>query len=459
VFERILIANRGEIALRILRTCRRLGVGAVVAYSEADRDTRAVQLADEAICIGPAEAKRSYLSAPAILSAALVTGCDAVHPGYGFLSEDDAFAEMTRAHGLAFIGPPPDVLERFASKAGTRQLLAARGLPTIPGSEGMLRDDEHALDEAARIGYPVLIKPSAGGGGRGMRMVRTARELQQALTICRSEAQAAFGDDSLYLEKWLEENRHVEVQVVVDRYGHGVHVGERDCSVQRRHQKVVEESPTPALDEASRQRLCEGALAAVVAAGYENVGTLEFLVDAEGRYFFIELNCRIQVEHPITEMRFGIDLVAEQIRIAAGEPLGYSQQDLVGRGHAIEFRINAEDVAHDFRPQAGTVVHYLAPGGPGVRMDSHLYGGYDVPPYYDSLLGKLVVWGEDRPAAIARGRVALEELVIDGLITNVPFHRAILANPAFIEGSFTTNLLDRVGSAAFVAGSTRGQAT
>jgi len=455
VFERILIANRGEIALRILRTCRRMGVGAVVAYSEADRDTRAVQLADEAICIGPAEARRSYLSAPAILSAAIVTACDAIHPGYGFLSEDDAFAEMTRAHGLTFIGPPPEVLERFASKAGTRQLLAAHGLPTIPGSEGMLVDDDHALEEAERIGYPVLIKPSAGGGGRGMRMVRTPRELQQALTICRSEAQAAFGDDSLYLEKWLEENRHVEVQVIVDRYGNGVHVGERDCSVQRRHQKVVEESPTPALSEAMRRRLCESAVAAVVGAGYENIGTLEFLVDRDGEFYFIEINCRIQVEHPISEMRSGLDLVAEQIRIAAGEPLGYSQDAVRLDGHAIEFRINAEDVAHDFRPQAGTVGAYLAPGGPGVRMDSHLYAGYEVPPYYDSLLGKLVIWAPDRQSAIARSRIALGELVIEGLITNIPFHRAILDDQAFIDGSFTTNLLDRIGSAAFVAGGRR----
>ena len=354
MFERILIANRGEIALRVLRTCRRMGVAAVVAYSEADRDTRAVQLADEAICIGPAEARRSYLSAPAILSAALVTGCDAIHPGYGFLSEDDAFAEMTRAHGLTFIGPPPEVLERFASKAGTRQLLAAHGLPTIPGSDGMLRDDDHALAEAERIGYPVLIKPSAGGGGRGMRMVRSPRELQQALTICRSEAQAAFGDDSLYLEKWLEENRHVEVQVVVDRYGNGVHVGERDCSVQRRHQKVVEESPTPALSEESRRRRCARApWPRSWRPATRTSGTLEFLVDRDGDFYFIEINCRIQVEHPITEMRSGIDLVAEQIRIAAGEPLGYSQDDVRLDGHAIEFRINAEDVAHDFRPQAG----------------------------------------------------------------------------------------------------------
>ncbi|MEA2621159.1 MAG: acetyl-CoA carboxylase, biotin carboxylase subunit [Chloroflexota bacterium] len=451
MFGRVLIANRGEIAVRILRACRTLGITSVVAYSEADRDTLAVQLADEAICVGPAESARSYLSASSILSAAIVTGCEAIHPGYGFLSEDDSFAEMTRAHGLTFIGPPPEVLERFASKAGTRELLARHGLPTIPGSEGMLRDDDHALAEAERIGYPVLIKPSAGGGGRGMRMVRSPRELQQAITICRSEARAAFGDDSLYLEKWLEENRHVEVQVIVDRYGAGVHVGERDCSVQRRHQKIVEEAPSPAIDEATRSALAVSAVRAVVAAGYENLGTLEFLVDTQGRYYFIEINCRIQVEHPITEMLSGIDLVVEQIRIAAGQPLGYTQADIQLRGHAIEFRINAEDVRNDFRPQAGVVERYLPPGGPGVRMDSHLYSGYEVPPYYDSLLGKLVVWGPDRQVAIARGRVALEELVLEGLTTNVEFHRALLGNEAFLEGAFTTNLIDRVGSAAFLA--------
>jgi acetyl-CoA carboxylase biotin carboxylase subunit len=315
----------------------------------------------------------------------------------------------------------------------------------------MLRDDDHALAEAERIGYPVLIKPSAGGGGRGMRMVRSARELQQALTVCRSEARAAFGDDSLYLERWLEENRHVEVQVVVDRYGNGVHVGERDCSVQRRHQKILEEAPTPALSAAGRQTLAEQALAAVVAAGYENLATLEFLVDTAGNAYFIEINCRIQVEHPVSEMLSGLDLVAEQIRIAAGEPLGYSQEEISLRGHAIEFRINAEDVANDFMPQAGRVEAYLPPGGPGVRMDSHLYAGYEVPPYYDSLLGKLIVWGSDREAAIARSRVALDELVVDGLLTNVPFHRAILSNETFLAGGWTTNLLDRVGSAAFVA--------
>ncbi len=450
MFDRILIANRGEIAVRIVRACRKLGVTPVVAYSQADSDSLAVTLADEAICIGPPESRRSYLSAPALLSAALISGCEAIHPGYGFLSEDDTFAEMTRAHGLVFIGPPAEVLERFASKAGTRTLMAKHGLPTIPGS-GMLRDDAHALAEAERIGYPVLIKPSAGGGGKGMRMVRSPRELQQAMTVCRSEALAAFGDDSLYLEKWLEENRHIEVQVMVDRYGNGVHLGERDCSVQRRHQKIIEEAPSPALDDGRREALAEGALRAVIEAGYENVGTLEFLLDRDGNYYFIEINCRIQVEHPVTEMLSGIDMVAEQIRIAAGEPLGYSQHDVSLHGHAIELRINAEDTEHDFRPQAGTIEAYVPPGGPGVRMDSHLFPGYEVPPYYDSLLGKLVAWGEDRPAAIARAREALDELVLEGIVTNVPLHRALLAHPTFLNGEFTTNLLDRVGSGAFLA--------
>jgi len=455
MFRKVLIANRGEIALRILRACRTLGVEAVVAYSEADRDSLPVQLADEAICIGPADARRSYLSAPAVISAAIVTGCDAIHPGYGFLSEDETFAEVVGAHDLTFIGPPPSVLDRFASKEGTRRLLGSYGLPTIPGSDGMLRDDEHALAEAARIGYPVLIKPSAGGGGKGMRMVRTPRELDSAIKVCRSEARSAFGDDSLYLEKWLEDNRHVEVQVAVDRYGHGVHLGERDCSVQRRHQKILEEAPTPALSAAARADLCDRAIRAVVQAGYENVGTLEFLVDGAGDFYFIEINCRIQVEHPVTEMLTGIDLVATQIRIAAGEPLGFSQADVQLRGHAIEFRINAEDPAHEFRPGAGVVEAYHTPGGPGIRMDSHLYPGYEVPPYYDSLLGKLIAWGPDRATAIARGRTALDELVVDGLTTNVEVHKALLTNPTFLDGRMTTNLLDRIGSAAFLAAAAR----
>jgi acetyl-CoA carboxylase biotin carboxylase subunit len=459
MIERVLIANRGEIAVRVLRACRSMGIEAVVAHSEADAESLAVRMADESICIGPAESARSYLNAAALISAALVSGCDAIHPGYGFLSEDDAFAEMTRAHDLTFIGPSAEVLERFASKAGTRELLAAQGLPVVPGSHGMLRDDEHALAEAEVIGYPLLIKPSAGGGGKGMRLARTARELQQALTVCRSEARAAFGDDSLYLEKWLEQTRHVEVQVMIDNFGHGVHVGERDCSVQRRHQKLVEEAPSPAIDDATRQELADAAIRAAIAAGYQNVGTLEFLVDRAGRYYFIEINARIQVEHPVTEMLSGIDIVAEQIRLAAGEELGYGQEAVRLRGHAIEFRINAEDVRADFQPQAGQVEHYVSPGGAGIRMETHLYSGYEVPPYYDSLLGKLIVWGPDRESAIARSRVALRELLVEGIHTNIPFHRAILEDQTFLQGDFDTNLLDRKGAAAFLDAVAPGERT
>ena len=454
MFSKILIANRGEIALRILRACRTIGIGAVVAYSEADRDSLAAQLADEAICIGPSDARRSYLSAPAVISAAVVTGCDAIHPGYGFLSEDEGFADVVRAHGLTFIGPSAEVLERFASKEATRRLLEAHGLRTIPGS-GTLRDEANALEEAERISYPVLIKPSGGGGGKGMRLVRTARELEAIFKVSRSEAKAAFGDDALYMEKYLGDNRHVEIQVAVDRFGHAIHLGERDCSVQRRHQKIIEETPSPALTEAERQDLCQRAVRAVVEAGYENLGTLEFLVDSKGEAYFIEINCRIQVEHPITEMCTGIDLIALQIKIAAGEPLGINQADVVSRGHAIEFRILAEDPSEDFRPQGGQVVGYLAPGGPGVRMDSHLYPGYEVPSYYDSLLGKLSVWAPNRAQAIARGDAALRELLVDGLTTNIELHRAILANQVFIDGKVTTDLLDRVGSAPFVAAGNR----
>ena len=454
MLTKVLIANRGEIALRILRACRTLGIGAVVAYSEADRESLAAQLADEAICIGPADAKHSYLSAPAIISAAIVTGCDAIHPGYGFLSEDESFAEVVRAHDLTFIGPSAEVLERFASKEATRRIFAAHGLKTIPGS-AMLRDEDHALQEAERIGYPVLIKPSAGGGGKGMRLVRSARELESAFEVSRSEAQAGFGDDSLYLEKFLDDNRHVEIQVAVDRFGNAVHMGDRDCSVQRRHQKIIEETPSPALSDTARADLAESALKAVSAAGYETLGTLEFLVDSKGEAYFIEINCRVQVEHPITEMCTGIDMVALQLKIAAGEPLGFTQADVVSRGHAIEFRILAEDPAKDFRPQSGLVGAYLAPGGPGVRMDSHMYPGYEIPSYYDSLLGKLCVWAPDRAQAIARGDAALRELLVEGLTTNIELHRAILANQVFIDGKVTTNLLDRVGSAPFVAAGNR----
>ena len=452
MFAKILIANRGEIAVRILRACRDLGVPAVVAYSEADRETLAVRLADEAICIGPAEARKSYLNQPAVVSAALITGCDAIHPGYGFLSEDAGFAEVCAAHDLAFIGPRAEVLEKFSSKYAVRSMLAATGLPTVPGSRGILTDLRDALDQASAAGYPVLLKPSAGGGGRGMRLIRSPRELETNLPLSRSEAQAAFGDDSVYFEKWIEESRHVEVQVLIDRHGNGIHLGERDCSVQRRHQKIIEEAPSPAMAEPARERLRDLAIRSAMAAGYESAGTLEFLLDGEGNFYFIEINCRIQVEHPVTEMLTGIDLIAEQIRIAAGEPMTLRQEDVQLRGHAIEFRINAEDPGDNFAPQTGTIEELALPGGPGVRVDTHLYPGYEVPPYYDSLLAKLIVWGETREIALARSRRALAEIHVGGIKTNLPFHRGIVDNAAFLGAEVSTNLVDRVGAAAFVAG-------
>ena len=452
MFSKIMIANRGEIAVRILRACRDLGVPAVVAFSEADRDTLAVKMADEAICIGPAEARKSYLNQPAVVSAAIIAGCDAIHPGYGFLSEDAGFAEVCAAHDLHFIGPRADVLEKFGSKYAVRRMLAATGLPTVPGSTGILSDLRDALDQASVAGYPVLLKPSAGGGGRGMRLVRSPRELETSLPLARSEAQAAFGDDSVYFEKWIEESRHVEVQVLIDQHRNGIHLGERDCSIQRRHQKIIEETPSPAMNDEARNRLRDLAIRSVLAAGYESAGTLEFLLDGEGNFYFIEINCRIQVEHPITEMVTGIDLIAEQIRLASGEKLALRQDEIQLRGHAIEFRINAEDPGDNFAPQTGTVEELQLPGGPGVRVDTHLYAGYEVPPYYDSLLAKLVVWGETREIALARSRRALAEFQVGGIKTNLPFHRGIIDNAAFLEGAVSTNLLDRVGPAAFVAG-------
>jgi acetyl-CoA carboxylase biotin carboxylase subunit len=452
-FGKVLIANRGEIAVRILRACRDLGIPAVMAYSEADRETLAVRMADEAVCIGPAEARKSYLNQPAVVSAALITGCDAIHPGYGFLSEDAGFAEVVAAHDLHFIGPRAEVLERFGSKYAVRRMLAANGLPTVPGSRGIVTDIADALAQASEAGYPVLLKPSAGGGGRGMRLVRSPREMETSLPLSRSEAQAAFGDDSVYFEKWIEESRHVEVQVLIDQHGNGVHLGERDCSVQRRHQKIIEEAPSPAMTQPGRERLRDLAIRAVVAAGYENAGTLEFLLDGDGNFYFIEINCRIQVEHPVTEMLTGVDLIAEQIRLAAGERLTLTQDQVALRGHAIEFRINAEDPNDNFAPQTGVVEELDLPGGPGVRVDTHIYPGYEVPPFYDSLLAKLIVWGPDRPTAIARSRRALAEFQVDGVRTNLPFHRGIVNNDAFLDAEVSTNLLDRVGPAAFVIGS------
>jgi acetyl-CoA carboxylase biotin carboxylase subunit len=455
VIKRVLIANRGEIALRILRACRQLGLEAVVAYSEADADSRAVLVADEAVCIGPADAKQSYLSAPAIISAALATGCDAIHPGYGFLSENAAFAEAVAAHKLTFIGPSAPILEKFHSKAATRALLAKHGLPTIPGSDGVVADEAAALDAAKKIGYPVILKASAGGGGRGMRVAQDAAELSKNFPICAQEAQAAFGDGSIYLEKYLSATHHVEVQIAVDSEGTALHFGERDCSLQRRHQKLVEESPSTALTPRVREDFLARAAKAIGAAGYRNVGTLEFLVGPDGKPYFIEINCRIQVEHPVTEVVTGVDLVALQITLANGARMPMTQREIQPRGHAIEFRITAEDPAQNFQPQAGEISAYRSPSGPWVRFDSHLYAGYEVPPYYDSLLGKLIVWGATREEAIARSRAALRELEIDGVATTRDFFLGLLESPSFLNGAVTTSMLDDVGTAAVLAAAPR----
>ena len=457
MIKRVLIANRGEIALRILRACRQLGIESVVAYSEADRESRAVLVADEAVCIGPAAAKSSYLSAPAVISAALAAGCDAIHPGYGFLSENAAFAEAAAAHGLTFIGPSAKVLEKFESKAEVRSLLAKHGLPTIPGSDGVVADIPAALAAAERIGYPVIAKASAGGGGRGMRIAHDPVELERLFPICVQEAQAAFGDGSIYLEKYLSSTHHVEVQIAVDRFGNALHFGERDCSLQRRHQKLVEESPSPALTPKVREEFLAKAAKAIGAAGYENVGTLEFLVGPDGKPYFIEINCRIQVEHPVTEMVTGIDLVALQIAIANGEKLPYAQDDIVRTGHAIEFRLTAEDPTQNFRPQAGEITNFRSPSGPWVRLDSHLYAGYEVPPYYDSLLAKLIVWGPTREAAIARSRAALREVEIDGVATTRDFFLGLLESDDFLKGRTTTAYLDSVGTEAILAAAPRAE--
>ncbi len=455
MIKRVLIANRGEIALRILRACRQLGLEAVVAYSEADADSRAVLVADEAVCIGPADAKQSYLSAPAIISAALATGCDAIHPGYGFLSENAAFAEAVAAHKLTFIGPSAPILEKFHSKAATRALLAKHGLPTIPGSDGVVADEAAALNAAEKIGYPVILKASAGGGGRGMRVAQDAAELSKNFSICAQEAQAAFGDGSIYLEKYLSATHHVEVQIAVDNEGTALHFGERDCSLQRRHQKLVEESPSTALTPRVREEFLARAAKAIGAAGYRNVGTLEFLVGPDGKPYFIEINCRIQVEHPVTEVVTGVDLVALQIALANGERVPMTQREIQPRGHAIEFRITAEDPAKNFQPQAGEISAYRSPSGPWVRFDSHLYAGYEVPPYYDSLLGKLIVWGATREEAIARSRAALSELEIDGVATTRDFFLGLLESPSFLSGAVTTSMLDEIGTAAILAAAPR----
>jgi acetyl-CoA carboxylase biotin carboxylase subunit len=442
MFQKILIANRGEIALRILRTCREMGIRAVVAHSTADADSLPVRQADGAICIGPAEARGSYLNVPAIISAAAITDSEAIHPGYGLLSENAAFAEICRACGITFIGPSPEAIRLMGDKAQARQMAKQAGAPVVPGSKGPLDGVDQAQALADEIGYPVMVKAAAGGGGRGMRIVRERELLARAFATCQAEAVAAFGSSELYLEKFIEEARHVEVQVLGDRSGIRVHLGERDCSVQRRHQKLLEESPAPALSRETRAGLCKAALAVANAVNYVSAGTVEFLVDRSGRFYFIEMNTRIQVEHPVTELVTGMDLIREQLRIAAGEPLGYKQSAVQFGGHAIECRINAEDPEH-FVPSPGRVTAWVPPGGPGVRVDSHMMAGYTVPPHYDSLIAKIIVLGRDRAEAIARMHRALSETIVEGVKTTIPYHLKLLADPVFLAGEFTLPRLEQ----------------
>jgi len=443
LFDRILVANRGEVALRVIRAAKEMGIATVAVYSDVDKDSLPVVMADQAVCIGPAPAALSYLNMPNIISAALQTGAEAIHPGYGFLAENAAFARACADSGIVFIGPSPEAIERMGDKAVARETMAAAGVPTVPGSDGAVETFEEARDFAEQVGYPVLIKASAGGGGKGMRVARDAGELASNLVAAKTEAAAAFGNDTVYIEKYLLRPRHVEMQVLADSHGNAVHLYERDCSIQRRHQKLVEEAPSPAVTPELRAEMGEAAMKAVRAVNYENAGTIEFLLDTDGRFYFMEMNTRVQVEHPITEQITGVDIIKEQIRIAAGEPMRHtSQEQIVKRGHAIEFRINAEDPAHNFRPHPGLIEVFNPPGGFGVRVDSHAYSGYRVPPTYDSLLGKLVVWGETRDEAVARARRALDEFIVVGIPTTIPFHQAVVETPAFQRGDVYTDFVE-----------------
>ena len=440
MFKKVLIANRGEIALRVIRACREMGVTAVIAYSEADRDSLPVRMADERICIGPGPSSKSYLHIPNIISAALLTGCEAIHPGYGFLSENASFAEICTDVGVIFIGPPPAAMVQMGDKVQARMAMERAGLPMLPGTD-VLRSLGEGEEAAERVGFPLMLKAAAGGGGRGIRLVRKPEEFAHVFTTAQSEVREAFHDDGLYVEKYLGRARHVEVQVFCDNYGNGVYLGERNCSTQRRHQKLVEESPSPLLPDELRREMGERSVRAAVAIGYRGAGTMEYLVDEDNHFYFMEMNTRLQVEHPVTELVTRLDLVREQLLVASGERLSVQQSDIRPQGHAIEFRITAEDPAYDFRPQTGVIEEYLPPSGPGVRVDSHLYRGYEVPPHYDSLLSKLIVWAPTREQAIARGKRALEEYVLEGLPTTIPFHLSLLENETFQRGAVYTNFL------------------
>ena len=441
MFEKVLIANRGEIALRILRACREMGIETVAVHSKADADLKHVVLADESVCIGPAPSSESYLNMPAIIAAAEVTNADAIHPGYGFLSENADFAERVEQSGFTFIGPRAETIRMMGDKVEAIKAMKAAGIPCVPGSDGPLSTDPDEIRATAeRIGYPVIIKAAGGGGGRGMRVVRSADEVVDAVRLTKTEARQAFGNDMVYMEKFLETPRHIEIQVLSDKHGNAIHLGERDCSLQRRHQKVMEEAPAPGISEEQRNAIGAVCVEACKRIGYHGAGTFEFLYE-NGEFYFIEMNTRVQVEHPVTEMVTGVDIVREQIRIAAGLPLSYTQDDIKVRGHALECRINAEN-AKTFIPSPGRVTEFHAPGGLGVRVESHLYDGYTVPPHYDSMIGKLITWGDTRQTAIARAKMALRELVIEGISTNIELHQDLLEDPVVNKGGMDIHYLE-----------------
>ncbi len=443
MFKRILIANRGEIAVRVIRACRELGIESVAVYSTVDANSLHVSEADTAICIGPGPAEKSYLNIPSIIAAAEVAGADAIHPGYGFLAENARFSDICSTCGITFIGPPPDVIDRLGDKVAARTIMEDAGVPVIPGTRGAVTKERQALTFAAQAGYPVIVKAAGGGGGRGMRICYTDKELAQGFQTAQVEAGTYFKNPTVYVEKYILNPRHIEFQILADQHGNVVHVGDRDCSIQRRHQKLVEEAPSTFITAKTRAAMGKIAVRATEAAAYVGAGTIEFLVDEAGKYYFIEANTRVQVEHSVTEAVAGLDIIKEQIRIAEGERLSVTQRDISLFGYAMEFRINAEDPASDFRPTGGTVEFFSPPGGPGVRVDTHLYSGYRVPSDYDSLLAKLIVWGRDRTETIARGKRALREMIIEGMATTIPFHLWLLEQEEFVSGQATTNFVEQ----------------
>ncbi len=443
MFGKVLIANRGEIALRVIRACKELGIATVAVYSEADRECLHVRFADDDVCIGRAPSRDSYLNIPRIIAAAEITGADAIHPGYGFLAENAEFAEIVGTSGITFIGPTPEQIRQMGDKAAARKLAQELNVPTVPGSPGPVENAEDALAIAGGLGFPVIIKAAAGGGGKGMRVATDVDAFGQAYNLARQEALAAFGSDQVYIEKYLARPRHIEIQVMGDQHGRVMHLCERDCSIQRRHQKLIEEAPSPALDQALREQIGSSAVRLAAAINYVGAGTIEFLLDVDGSFYFMEMNTRIQVEHPVTEMCTNFDLVKEQIRVAAGEPLSMVLHGSRLRGHAIECRVNAEDPARNFQPSPGLITAYHPPGGPGVRVDTHIYDGYTVPPYYDSLLAKVIVHGNDREEAIARMRQALDSFIIEGVTTTIPFLSRVMRHPDFVAGQVDTKFLER----------------